>query len=102
METRGIAEMIEAAIEAAIKEVSLPCSAEKEKAIEVFFKKEAGAGKPVEVRIHASTGNAFVALCELTMAWAGMHPEEMRESCIELLRDQCLRELREGGRERCQ
>jgi len=97
MKTREIAEMIEAAIETAMGEVSPLYSTEKEKAVEVFFKKEAGANKPVEVRIHASAGGAFVALCELTMAWVGTHPEEMRESCIELLREQCLRELREGS-----
>ena len=78
-----------------IKSAMAEMTTESENAIEVSFKKEAGAEK-VEVRIHATLAGTFLALCELTMAWARAHPEEMQGSCIELLRDSCLGELREG------
>jgi|GEM_PF-3364598 len=97
---KNIMEMIESAMAEASMETNKTImeeiSAEEELPMEVSFTKEAGVNKPVEVRIHASAGGAFVALCELTMAWARMHPEGQQELCIELLQEQCLRELREG------
>ena len=98
---KNIMEMIESAMAEASMETNKTImeeiSAEEELPMEVSFTKEAGVNKPDHVRINATPAGTFHALCELTMAWAGIHPEEMRESCIELLRVTCLRELREGS-----